>query len=259
MRFIGFTRAVAATAFTIATFVIGLAGQAQAFTFSNGDLVLAIYGNPTEALYDLGNANTILTNGGAGISNLNVSAGLSAVQNSGTGTVKYTLFQFDGNFSTGGGVIAGTSKTLAQASAGTVNFTNQLNAAGTWSGQLGNSSVQSQFTNLGDAAGGFSISKTGTMSFSSNLNDSAGTDTMKGAWPVAMSGGLNVVLNLIQGDLDAGTTSQVGRALLTSAGFLTVGNPGPSAVPLPAGVVLFGTGLIGLVGIARRSINRQAV
>jgi|GEM_PF-1091213 len=256
MRCIAFTRAVTATAFTIATLVTGMAGQVQAFTFSNGDLVLAIYGNSTEAVYDLGTANTILTPGGAGIANQNVSAGLTAVQNSGTGTVKYTLFQFDAGFSTGGGVIAGTSKTLAQASAGTVNFTNQLNAAGTWSGLLGNSSVQSQFTSLGD--GGFSISKTGTMSFSSNLNDSAGTDTMKGAWPVAMSGGLNVVLNLIQGDLDAGTTSQVGRALLTSAGFLTVGNPGPSAVPLPAGVVLFGTGLIGLVGIARRSINRQA-
>lgn len=257
MRFTPFTRAVTTTAFTIATAVAGMAVQAHAFTFSNGDLVLAIYGNSTEAVYDLGTASTILTSGGAGIVNQNVSAGLSAVQNSGTGTVKYTLFQFDGGFSTGGGVIAGTSKTLGQASAGTVNFTNQFNAAGNWSGQLGNSSVQSQFTNLGD--GGFSISKTGTMSFSSNMNDPAGTDTMKGAWPVAMSGTLNTVLNLIQGDVDAGTTSQVGRALLTGTGFLTVGNPGPSAVPLPAGVVLFGTGLIGLVGIARRSIIRQAV
>lgn len=258
MRVTLFTRAVTTTAFTIATAVAGMAVQAHAFTFSNGDLVLAIYGNSTEAVYDLGTASTILTSGGAGIANQNVSAGLSAVQNSGTGTVKYTLFQFDGNFNGGdGGVIAGTSKTLAQASAGTVNFVNQLNAAGTWSGQLGNSSVQSQFTSLGD--GGFSISKTGTMSFSSNLNDSAGTDTMKGAWPVAMSGTLNTVLNLIQGNASTGDTSQVGRALLTSTGFLTVGNPGPSAVPLPAGVVLFGTGMIGLVGIARRSINRQAV
>jgi hypothetical protein len=257
MRFTPFTRTVTATAFAVATVVAGVAGQAQAFTFSNGDLVLAIYGNSTESVYDLGTASTILTSGGAGISNQNVSLGLSAVQNSGTGTVKYTLFQFDGGFSTGGGVIAGTSKPLASIDTNSTNFVNQFNPAAAWSGQLGNSSVQTQFTNLGD--GGFSISKTGTMSFSSNLNDPAGTDTMKGAWPVAMSGTLNTVLNLIQGDVDAGTTSQVGRALLTSAGFLTVGNPGPSAVPLPAGVVLFGTGLIGLVGIARRSINRQAV
>ena len=81
---------------------------------------------------------------------------------------------------------------------------------------------------------------------------------MAGAWPVAMQGSLDQVLNIMKGDVAGGTFSQVGSALLTASGFLTVGNPGPAAaVPLPAGVVLFGTGLIGLVGIARRSFNRM--
>lgn len=57
-------RTVMATALAVATTVVGIAGQAQAFSFGEGDLVLAIYGNNTEALVDLGNANTILAPGG---------------------------------------------------------------------------------------------------------------------------------------------------------------------------------------------------
>ena len=49
-------RTVLATALAVATAVTGVAGQAQAFTFGEGDLVLAIYGNNTEALLNLGHA-----------------------------------------------------------------------------------------------------------------------------------------------------------------------------------------------------------
>ncbi len=47
-------RTVMATALAVATAVAGVAGQAQAFTFGQNDLVLAIYGNNTEALYNVG-------------------------------------------------------------------------------------------------------------------------------------------------------------------------------------------------------------
>ena len=49
------------TAMAMALVVAGLGGQAQAFTFGDQDLVLAIYGNNTEALVNLGNVNTLLT------------------------------------------------------------------------------------------------------------------------------------------------------------------------------------------------------
>ncbi|MDP3597043.1 MAG: hypothetical protein Q8S75_08630, partial [Nitrospirota bacterium] len=70
MRVTPFKRTVMATALAVATAVAGIAGQAQAFSFGENDLVLAIYGNNTEALINLGNANTVLAPGGAGITSL---------------------------------------------------------------------------------------------------------------------------------------------------------------------------------------------
>ena len=54
MRLNKVKRTVMATALAVATAVAGVAGQAQAFSFGENDLVLAIYGNNTEALYNLG-------------------------------------------------------------------------------------------------------------------------------------------------------------------------------------------------------------
>jgi hypothetical protein len=56
-------------------------------------------------------------------------------------------------------------------------------------------------------------------------------------------------------DLDTGVFTRIGDGLLTANGTLFFGNP--AVVPVPAAVVLFGTGLIGLVGVARRSMNRK--
>lgn len=230
---------------TVVAVVAGVAGQAQAFTFGQSDLVLAIYGNNTEALYNLGQVSTVLAPGYSGIGSsanpLNVSTGLAAAQ-VGTNPVKYTIFEWDLG-STGGQVIGASAFSPAQIT-GPLGLVNQLNSGILMSGAptfAGNTQPISNF-----------------YSFTNQMN-SAGNGSLAGSWPVAMQGNLNQILNLIQGNVDAGTLSQVGRVLLSSAGLLTIGNPGPTAaVPLPAGVVLFGTGLIGLVGIARRSFNRMS-
>lgn len=236
MKVRGIKRMMMAAALAVATAV---AGQAQAFTFGEGDLVLAIYGNNTEALYNLGNGNSILSPGGAGITNLDVSAGLAAA-GVGTNPVRFTLFGHD---STLGTLYAATSFASSAINPNLFSPTNQFEASIIMAGQA-------NFT-------GNTIARADSRSFTSNLN-AAGTATMLGAWPVTMQGSLDQVLNIMQGDVNTNTFTQVGRVLLTAGGLLTVGNPGPSAVPLPAGVVLFGTGLIGLVGIARRSFNRMA-
>lgn len=231
-------RTMMAAALAVATAVSGVAGQAQAFTFGDGDLVLAIYGNNTEALYNLGNFNTLLANNAS--TSIDVSAGLAAAQ-IGTNAVKYTLFGWDVTLP-GGQIHAATSFTPAQI-VGPLDFTSQLNPSFAWSGS-------STFA-------GNTIARSDSRSFTQNLNIS-GDGKLGGAWPVAMQGNLDQVLNVMRGDVELNTFTQVGRVLLTAGGLLTIGNPGPSAVPLPAGVVLFGTGLIGLVGIARRSFNRMA-
>lgn len=232
-------RTIMASALAVATAVAGIAGQAQAFSFGEGDLVLALYGNNTEALYNLGQVGTRLASGAS--FNLDVSAGLTAAQ-VGTNSVKYTVFEWDLG-STGGQILAATPFSPAQITGTVGPFTNQFNPSINMSSQLN--------------FAGNTISKSDPLSFSNQLNTS-GAGKFEGAWPVAMQGTLDQVLNVMRGDVDTSTFSQVGRVLLTSAGQLTIGNPGPAPVPLPAGVVLFGTGLIGLIGIARRSFNRKA-
>lgn len=232
-------RTVMATALAVATAVAGIAGQAQAFSFGENDLVLSIYGNNTEALINLGNANTVFAPGGAGITNLDLSAALGTA-GIGTNPVRFTLFGHD---STLGSLYAATSFSSASINPNQLALTFQFESS------IGMS-----------ALGGFTgdtIAKADPKSFSSNLNQN-GAGNMGGTWPVAMQGSLDQVLNVMKGDVNTNTFTQVGRVLLTANGLLTVGNPGPAAVPLPAGVVLFGTGLIALVGIARRSFNRKA-
>lgn len=238
MKVRGTRRIMLAAALAVATAVSGLAGQAQAFTFANQDLVLAIYGNNTEALVNLGNMNTILAPGGSGITNLNVSAELAAAS-VGVNPVFYTVFAHDFNVNT---VIAATASDPS-------SITGQL-GLGTQAGlSIGMSFLPSfDSTNL--------VPKADLQSFTSNLNQS-GNGSMGGTWPVAMQGSVDQILNVLLGDGNTQTFTQVGRVLLTAGGLLTIGNPGPSAVPLPAGVVLFGTGLVGLIGIARRSFGRQ--
>ena len=239
MRLNTVKRTVMATALAVATAVAGIAGQAEAFSFNEGDLVLAIYGNNTEALYDLGNANTIFASGGAGITNLDVSAGLAAA-GIGTNPVRYTVFGHDSNV---GSLFAGTSFASGAINPNLLGLTVQFEAS------IG---MQAQSIFTGDT-----ISKADSRSFSSNL-DQSGASNMGGTWPVTMKGALDQVINVMQGDVNTNTFTQVGRVLLTSNGLLSAGNPGPAAVPLPAAVVLFGTGLIGLIGVARRSFNKMA-
>ena len=237
MRLNAVKRIAMATAVAVAAAVSSVAGQAQAFTFGDGDLVLAIYGNNTEALLNLGNYNTLLANGAS--QTFDYSSQLAAASVGGS-PVKYTIFGWD------------TSLPLGQIHAGTAFDPGTIGPLRDFNNQFNNSAAYSSLPFSGDTIG-----KSDSKSFSSNLNTS-GTGSFDGSWPVAMQGSLDQVINILRGNVETNTFSQVGRALLASNGILTIGNPGPAAVPLPAGVVLFGTGLIGLVGIARRSFNRMA-
>ena len=236
MKQTAFKRIVLATALAVAAVVSGVVEKAQAFTFGDGDLVIAIYGNATEAVVNLGNYNSVLTNPSI---TRDLSAQLAAASVGGS-PVRYTLFGF--NTATGNGQIFAGTAFAPGSIVGVRDFNNQFtNTIG--------------YTALPFA--GDTIARSNSASFSSNLNTS-GVGSFDGSWPVAMQGTLGQLLNIMAGDSVTNAYSQVGRMLLAADGTLTIGNPGPAAVPLPAGVVLFGTGLIGLAGIARRSFNRMA-
>jgi hypothetical protein len=230
-----------AAALTVVTAIAGMAGQAQAFSFTDGDLVLAIFGNNTEALYNLGKASDRLASGAT--FSLNVLPGLQAA-GVGTNPVRFTVYghdQLDANLP----VWASTKVNPSTINPNSLQLTNQFGFS------IGQSTLP--------AFSGDTIAKSDTRSFSSNL-DPSGDGSMAGSWPAAMFGAPTDVLNILKADISTNTFTQVGRVMLGSDGLLTLGNPGPggSPVPLPAGVVLFGSGLIGLIGIARRSFNRMA-
>lgn len=232
-------RTVMATALAVATAVAGVAGQAQAFSFGENDLVLAIYGNNTEALVNLGNYNTLLANNASTPFNLSAELAAASV---GTNPVKYTIFGWDVSLPNGQLHAASAFEPGSIPNSG-LNLTNQFNPSV-------NMSFLPAFT-------GNTIAKADPGSFTQNLN-LAGDGRLGSAWTVAMEGTLDSVLNIMRGNVETNSFTQVGRVLLAADGQLTIGNPGPAAIPLPAGVVLFGTGLIALIGIARRSFNQKA-
>jgi hypothetical protein len=238
MKHTAFKRIAIATAMAVAavTFVVE---QARAFTFGDGDLVLAIYGNNTEAMVNLGNFNTLLANNTS--ATFDVSAELAAAQ-VGTNAVRYTLFGWDVSLPAGQ-IHAATAFAPASIPTVGINLTNQFNPSV-------NMAFFPEFT-------GNTIARADYRSFTSNLN-TAGAGRFEGAWTVAMQGSLDQLLNVLRGDVENNTFARVGGVLLSSNGQLIIGNPGPNPVPLPAGVVLFGSGVIGLIGIARRSLNRTA-
>ncbi len=240
MKLRGIKRIMVVAALAVATAFAGMAGHAQAFTFTDGDLVLAIYGNNTEALYNLGKASTLLAPGSQPTS-LDVSAGLTAAS-VGTNPVRFTVYGHDSLDTNNLAVWAATKVAPGNINPGQLGLTNQFGFS------IGQS-----------ALGGFTgntIAKADTQSFSTNL-DPSGNSSMAGSWPVAMFGDAGDSLNVLKADVSTNVFTQVGRVTLASGGLFTIGLGG-SPVPLPAGVVLFGTGVIGLIGIARRSLNKIA-
>jgi hypothetical protein len=259
------------TAMSLGIAIIAMATMdqpAQAFNFQQGDLILAVYGNrtPGEGKEVLINLSDLTPTGQPGpIGNMDVLTNpaqtytfdLSAYVNA-PGVVdtnpadpaypvRYTVMGFQPDAGTGGFTgLAGSSTNLTgtvQASIG--NFPNGL--AG-WSGNVNDGNAP----NLIMGQNGAVLDFTNTNSHSSRTGVA---ERLFNAFSVPMASNFDQLLHLIAGDSELVDNPVVfrGQALLASNGTFQITGGMLAPIPVPAAVVLFGSGLIGLIGIARRN------
>lgn len=232
----------------------GLATGAQAFEFNSGDFVLAIYGNSQEYYRNLGPAANLLVPGAQNTFDLSASplAPLSAT--AGNEPIQWTVLSGQGTTQLNTFTNVASQQTSAQ-----------IIASGSNNGVVpANTNITSWRNTIGPATGPGSeivLNAVDPASFTTRfgINGTLGNTFTGGG----LQGSLDSVLFLIQGQArtaggDLNVLSDVGRVMLALNGQLNIcGGAGctPAVIPIPAGIILFGTGLIGLVGIARRKLT----
>lgn len=235
MKFRGITHIMGAA---VLAGVTALAGPAQAFQFDEGDTVLAIWGNGTEALYNLSDQPSF--GYGAAPQQLNVAAGLTAA--GGASPIRFSLFSSDANAGT---LTTGTSRPNTQLADPSLLFS-----------QVANWAPLSSFA-------GDTILAANENSFTSRIGLIGGADSarvLNGTWDGDVFGTFEDLPNgsnvLQVFGFQLGTApSVIGHLRMSQAGLVEWQRDpfgGGPPVPVPAAVWLFGTGLIGLAGLARR-------
>jgi hypothetical protein len=232
----------------VAVAVVGFVGQAHAVSFPNGQLALIVYGGDTEMYWNLGDSNALLAPGAAASFAIS-GTDLATLQTGATTGVRYTLLSYDplaGAFKFGASTGTPTATQLGNSFPDTA-----ADSFSGWQGLLG------QPINTGTTNPAF-VSKGAAHSFSSTFG-TAGRLGGNMGFNIESAFGNELFIHMYNQFTQEYT--RMGNAFLLAAdGGATLFLGNPAVVPIPAAVVLFGTGLIGLVGIARRSLARtQAV
>jgi len=230
----------------------GPAIEAQAMTFGQNDMVLALYANGTEYYRNLGSADTLLANGTQTVIDIGSSALNPFTATTGSNPIFWSLLS------------------------GKTNVPNYLNTASRYTTEQiifaqtnqsanavlsGFNSWRNQLTTTTGATGTETLLPASDPSSFSNKYGLGGT--LGGNWTGGgQYGELGEILTMVNEIAASNILSDVGRATLAQTGILTIcGGAGCSVapVPVPAAVWLFGSGLAAMVGVARRKMANLTV
>ncbi len=246
-----------------AVIMMGTMSQAaNAFNFQQEDLILSLYGNSKEVLVNLSDLTPVGGSGPVGtmdqisgsstIYNYDLSAYLNTTGVLGAETVRYTVMGFkqdENTFETA--YRAGSSSTAATVGVQTSSI-GYVTALDTFRGNVSdvNTPNVNGTTNIAIVNRLGDFSHTGRMGIADTLGD---------GFNMAMASNLDQILNVVNGDpfASGSPVTAMGQALLSGNGLFQITGGQLAAVPVPAAIILFGTGIIGLVGIARRKLFGQ--
>ncbi len=232
------TRRVTVAAVTLAA--VSVSVPAHALVYSPGDAVLVVYGNEQQGYLNLGKWDTLKASGGS----FPVADILTAPGVSGANPIEYTIV---GNSGAPTPMWFGSNQAIADwtNTQKTLMNTNAYNTANTnWRGQL---------TTAADPTRKIYAAADPLLAFSLYFGT---TDSLGGLTSVRGSSDIDSILHLLERTGVASTLAGVTTAFLNSStNLLTIGGGVPAPIPVPAAAVLFATGMIGLVGFARRSIG----